>query len=145
MYYALLSAHGYRMHFGACNSIHVFRPLFFRAPWITSSVGKKSKALAELVDLAPTLWELAGLPMPTGPAGASLGGTSLVPVFYDPAASVKDVALSQFPRCWQNNTGHDGNSITAPGMPFGGPGDERNKTNSIMSMCVHSINDDKNE
>jgi len=39
----------------------------------------------------------------------------------------KPVALSQFPRCWQNNTGHDGNGL-------GGPGDERNHTNSFMSM-----------
>ena len=28
-------------------------PLFFRAPWIKSAVGAKTKALAELVDLFP--------------------------------------------------------------------------------------------
>ena len=48
---------------------------------------------------------------------------------------VKEVALSQFPRCFQNNTGHDGNGIgVGPDTPFGGPGDERNKTVSLMSM-----------
>ena len=53
-------------------------PLFFRAPWIKSAVGVKSTALAELVDLFPTLSELAGLELPTGVGGAHLGGSSLV-------------------------------------------------------------------
>ena len=102
-------------------------PLFFRAPWIKSAVGVKSTALAELVDLFPTLSELAGLELPTGVGGAHLGGSSLVPAFRDPKATVKKVALSQFPRCWQNNTGFDMNQIL-------GPGDEVNKTVSLTSM-----------
>ena len=53
------------------------------------------------MDFYPTLSELAGLTLPTGAGGAHLGGTSLVPVFHAPAtATVKAVALSQFPRCW---------------------------------------------
>lgn len=39
--------------------------------------------------------------MPTGAGGADLGGVSLVPVFRDSSATVRSVALSQFPRCWQ--------------------------------------------
>ena len=62
-------------------------PLFFRAPWIKSAVGVKSTALAELVDLFPTLSELAGLELPTGVGGAHLGGSSLVPTFRDPKAT----------------------------------------------------------
>ena len=68
------------------------------------------------MDFYPTLSELAGLTLPTGAGGAHLGGTSLVPVFHAPAtATVKAVALSQFPRCWQNNTGFDMNQILGPG------------------------------
>lgn len=102
-------------------------PLFFRAPWIDTAVGVKTAALAELVDLYPTLSELAGLALPTGTGGADLGGTSLVPVFKLPTKTVRDVALSQFPRCWQNNSGFDMNSLE-------GPGDETNKTLSWHSM-----------
>lgn len=79
------------------------------------------------VDLFPTLSELAGLSLPVGLGGAHLGGSSLVPVFHDPNSTVKTVALSQFPRCWQNNTGFDMNDIR-------GPGDEVNKTVSLTSM-----------
>ena len=45
----------------------------------------------------------------------------------DPNATVKTVALSQFPRCFQNNSGFDMNGLR-------GPGDEVNKTVSLTSM-----------
>ena len=53
-----------------------------------------------------------------------MGGTSLVPVFKDPTAEVKHATLSQFPRCFQNNTHFKG----------GKPGDENNRTSSWESM-----------
>jgi iduronate 2-sulfatase len=83
-----------------------------------------SDALAEAVDLYPTLSELAGLALPTGKGGEHLGGTSLGPVIRGEKQQVKEVTLSQFPRCWQNNTHHTGKK----------PGDEGNRTNSFMSM-----------
>merc|ERR1711924_275539 len=60
-----------------------------------------------------------------------LGGESLVPIMRDPehGTTVKNIALSQMGRCWQNNThyqdvkGHHGQ-----------PGDEHNHTNSWESM-----------
>ena len=107
-------------------------PLLIRAPHkAATSAGHVTPALAELVDLFPTLSDLAGLALPSAgtAAGAHLGGSSQAPLFDAPAGTpVKQVALSQFPRCWQNNTGHD-----PTGAEYG-PGDERNHTVSFYSM-----------
>ncbi|MBI5775614.1 MAG: sulfatase, partial [Verrucomicrobia bacterium] len=67
-------------------------PFFIGAPGM-SSAGKKTSALAELVDLFPTLVDLCGLPKPAG-----LEGASLVPVLGDPAKFVKPAAFTQHPR-----------------------------------------------
>jgi arylsulfatase A-like enzyme len=55
--------------------------------------GQKTNSLAEFVDIYPTLCEMAGLPLPD-----HLEGTSLVPVMKEPTSSVKQVAISQYPR-----------------------------------------------
>jgi iduronate 2-sulfatase len=55
--------------------------------------GKKTRALAELVDLFPTLVDLCELPQP-----GKLDGVSLVPVLRDPVQSVKTAAFTQHPR-----------------------------------------------
>jgi len=63
-----------------------------RVPLIISLPGHeagRSKSLVELVDLFPTLSAAAGLKTPEG-----LHGTSLLPILRDPAARVKDSALS---------------------------------------------------
>ena len=66
-------------------------PLIIRGPGV--KVGGKTRSLAELVDVYPTLVDLAGLPMPP-----KLEGLSLRPVLEDPSRSVKDAAFSQFQR-----------------------------------------------
>jgi iduronate 2-sulfatase len=58
-----------------------------------ASVGKRTTALAELVDLYPTLFEVAGLQREELPE--NLEGKSLVPVLRDPSATVKDAAFTQ--------------------------------------------------
>ncbi|WP_395746485.1 sulfatase [Prosthecobacter sp.] len=55
--------------------------------------GEKTDALAQSVDLAPTLTELCGLPANTG-----FQGRSLKPVLDDPAATVNDAAYSWYPK-----------------------------------------------
>jgi len=54
--------------------------------------GESTSALVELVDIYPTLCELAGLPKP-----AHLAGESFVPLLDDPKRKWKNHALSQFP------------------------------------------------
>jgi iduronate 2-sulfatase len=67
-------------------------PLIIRLPGQTCS-GLKTKALVELVDLFPTLCEAAGLPVPD-----TVEGRSLLPILGNPEATVRDFALSQYPR-----------------------------------------------
>ncbi|MDP7011184.1 MAG: sulfatase [Verrucomicrobiota bacterium] len=55
--------------------------------------GASTYALAELLDLYPTIVELAGLPKPR-----HLEGKSLLPVLKNPAAMVKKAAYTQHPR-----------------------------------------------
>jgi iduronate 2-sulfatase len=59
----------------------------------TENHGKKTSALAELVDLFPTLVDLCHLPVPP-----NLDGVSLGPVLADPARSMKAAAFTQHPR-----------------------------------------------
>jgi iduronate 2-sulfatase len=63
------------------------------APPKLAKPGTSTHALAELLDLYPTIVELAGLPKPR-----HLEGMSLLPVLKDPAATVKQAAYTQHPR-----------------------------------------------
>jgi arylsulfatase A-like enzyme len=57
------------------------------------TAGQTTEALAQSVDLAPTLTELCGLP-----ANAGFQGRSLKPVLADPTATVNDAAYSWYPK-----------------------------------------------
>lgn len=86
------SDHGYHLGdhtFWQKNNVH---ERVTRVPLIVSAPGYKpgrSRSIVELVDLFPTLAELAGLEIPTG-----LHGVSLLPVLANPKTIVKDGALS---------------------------------------------------
>jgi beta-galactosidase len=66
-------------------------PLIIAAPGMVK--GAQTESLAEFVDVYPTLCDLAGLAKP-----GHLEGQSLVPILKNPQVTVKDVAISQYPR-----------------------------------------------
>lgn len=66
-------------------------PLIISGPGISGKMSTSS--LAELVDVYPTLCDLAGLSKPD-----HLGGVSLLPVLNNAKSEVREVAISQFPR-----------------------------------------------
>jgi iduronate 2-sulfatase len=86
-------------------------PLIISAPWIPPAQRQhRTNALVELVDLAPTIAELAGIPLP---AGETFDGTSMVPLLSVPSSAsspsgaaaaaagagwAKDAAFSQYPK-----------------------------------------------
>lgn len=102
--------HGWQL--GEGNRWHKFTnfelgtrvPLIIRAPGKASSIGQRAHGFAELVDVYPTLAELAGTAAPTD----HLDGVSLAPFFDDPTRLTfptsyeqgtrnKSLAFSQFP------------------------------------------------
>ncbi|MDF1800094.1 MAG: sulfatase [Planctomycetota bacterium] len=65
-----------------------------QAATVPVATGASTTALVELVDLYPTLCELAGVPLPE-----HLAGTSLVPVLRDPSARLHDAVFSTWVGC----------------------------------------------
>ncbi len=70
-------------------------PLLIVVPGVTKA-GARTRALAETVDLYPTLCDLAGLPKPQLPQ--SLDGRSLLPVLKRPTRDSKEAIFHVFPR-----------------------------------------------
>lgn len=66
-------------------------PLMFHSPDIKGNL--KNSSPVELVDMFPTICDLAGLAIPEG-----LQGTSLLPILKAEKDNVKDFAISQYPR-----------------------------------------------
>jgi arylsulfatase A-like enzyme len=84
-------------------------PLIISVPWMKNSVGKRTSALVELLDLYPTLAELTGVPLPKTDS-APVQGTSFASVFKDPTLDARKFAMTQHPRCppkdgkiWERN------------------------------------------
>lgn len=75
-------------------------PLIFADPRYQNAHGARTPLLAELVDLFPTLTDLAGLAAPVGLV-PPLAGHSLAQIVRNPttSATLRKYALTQFSRC----------------------------------------------
>ena len=74
-------------------------PFLIKAPWLKDAPARAG-AIIELVDIMPTIVELAGLKLPPN---ETLDGVSLVPLLTTPgmannASALKEYAFSQYPR-----------------------------------------------
>ncbi|MFM7245547.1 MAG: sulfatase [Planctomycetaceae bacterium] len=102
--------HGWQLGDHGLWHKHTNFELATRAPLIIATPGCAAGATAsapvEFVDVYPTLVDACSVP----PAGG-LAGASLVPLLRDPQASVKPVAISQYPRS-------KGESGTGPVMGY---------------------------
>lgn len=74
------------------DATHV--PLIIRAPYLGQGSVGFTDSFFELVDLFPTVAELAGVAIP-----ADLDGTSQAAAMRSPMHIIKEHAFSQFPRC----------------------------------------------
>jgi len=91
------SDHGYLLgHHHKYQKQHLFEeatrvPFIVSVPWMKNQHGKATRQITELIDLYPTLAELAGLQAPDG-----LQGNSMLPLLNDPLSSdwKKDVAFT---------------------------------------------------
>ena len=83
--------------------------MFVAVPWATKTHGKTTAAIAEHLDLFPTLLSLTGIKLPEAEVQeAPLAGQDLSPLLADPTAKLdKDWALSQFPRCRNKQAGSE--------------------------------------
>ena len=75
-------------------------PLIIAAPHYPRSHGRNTDALIDLVDLYPTLTDLAGLPPPNAEPHLAKDSKSAVALFSDPGvAGLRTASFSQYPRC----------------------------------------------
>lgn len=83
-----LADHGGGGHGFSLHGHQLQIPLTFRAPWITTP--GRIDATVSLVDVAPTLWDLAGADAPVG-----LDGRSLLPLIKGTELPRSEVAFAQ--------------------------------------------------
>ena len=70
-------------------------PLIIAVPWLPAGHGQHARSLFELVDVFPTIVDLAELPLPSNEV-VPLSGVSQTAVLHNASAVVKSFALSQY-------------------------------------------------
>ena len=89
------SDHGYLLgHHNKFQKQHLFEqatrvPFVISVPWLKDQHGRGTKRITELVDLFPTLTDLAGIPAPD-----AIQGTSLKPLLMDTKSSAWKKSLA---------------------------------------------------
>ena len=101
-------------------------PFAIRAPWLSWShaAGRRVSTVVELVDLYPTVAELANVPLPSNGNGAGyagIGGRSLAALMKGEPATEGGVAFSQIARCWPKDAPRDASSYGAMAQCDGVP------------------------
>jgi N-acetylglucosamine-6-sulfatase len=74
-------------------------PFIMRAPWLTPDPGTLRRQMALNIDIAPTLMEMAGIPIP-----GDMDGESLLPIIMDPDIRGRKSFLLEFWRYFPENT-----------------------------------------
>ena len=74
-------------------------PMVVRAPWLTKEAGSRRYQLSLNIDIAPTLLDIAGVPIP-----GDMDGQSLVSVLESRAAVGREAFLIEFWRYYPENT-----------------------------------------
>lgn len=132
----LWSDHGWKLgeHNSWCkqtnHEIDVRVPLIIHVPGAAGN-GKQASALVELLDLYPTICDLAGVPIPS-----EVEGISLRPIFGDPTSSVKEAAFSQFRRTHES-TPLMGYSMRTDGLRYMEWIDRRNQRIIAQELYDH--------
>ena len=92
--------------------------LMLRAPWLPQSAAQRVSSVVELVDLFPTVAELAGVKVNAQlPGYEELGGRSLAHLLRKPTNNSGLAAFTQIPRCWPvGSTSHNSTSFSAIGQ-----------------------------
>ena len=88
-------------------------PLIIRAPGMDglATAGEVCSTPVELVDLFPTLVDLAGIAEPSQPVGLEAQGVSLRPLLEDPRQPWKKAAFSQYQRFIRGTGNPSGNGM----------------------------------
>jgi arylsulfatase A-like enzyme len=77
----------------------ILLPFILRAPWLVSDPGSRREQMALNLDIAPTLLDIAGVPIPK-----DMDGESLVPILKDGGASGREAFLLEYWRYFPENT-----------------------------------------
>ena len=74
-------------------------PLLVAVPWLPSGHGRRAAALVELVDIMPTLLQLAGVTFTPAEGEPPLAGISAAPALTRNVVQPRNSSLSVYPRC----------------------------------------------